>query len=36
VQPLLSFYLKPGEKKRIKQAMARKRARKKIRRQPAK
>ena len=28
-----SFYLKPGEKKRIKQAMARKRARKKIRRQ---
>jgi len=29
-----SFYLKPGEKKRIKQAMARKRARKKIRRQP--
>lgn len=30
-----SFYLKPGEKKRIKQALARKRSRKKIRRQPA-
>ena len=30
-----SFYLKPGEKKRIKQALARKRTRKKIRRQPA-
>ena len=29
-----AFYLKPGEKKRIKQALARKRARKKIRRQP--
>jgi small subunit ribosomal protein S21 len=29
-----SFYVKPGEKKRIKQASARKRARKKIRRQP--
>jgi len=29
-----SFYLKPGEKKRIKQALARKRTRKKIRRQP--
>jgi small subunit ribosomal protein S21 len=28
-----SFYLKPGEKKRIKQALARKRARKKVRRQ---
>jgi small subunit ribosomal protein S21 len=27
-----SFYLKPGEKKRIKQALARKRSRKKIRR----
>ena len=29
-----SFYLKPGEKKRIKQALARKRSRKKIRRLP--
>jgi small subunit ribosomal protein S21 len=29
-----SFYLKPGEKKRIKQAMARKRSRKKVRREP--
>ena len=29
-----SFYLKPGEKKRVKQALARKRARKKVRRQP--
>ena len=29
-----SFYVKPGEKKRLKQASARKRARKKIRRQP--
>ena len=29
-----SFYLKPGEKKRVKQALARKRSRKKIRRQP--
>jgi small subunit ribosomal protein S21 len=28
-----SFYLKPGEKKRIKQALARKRTRKKMRRQ---
>ena len=27
-----SFYLKPGEKKRIKQALARKRSRKKVRR----
>ena len=27
-----SYYLKPGEKKRVKQALARKRARKKIRR----
>jgi small subunit ribosomal protein S21 len=26
-----SFYLKPGEKKRVKEALARKRARKKIR-----
>jgi len=26
-----SYYLKPGEKKRVKQALARKRARKKIR-----
>ena len=26
-----SFYLKPGEKKRVKQALARKRARKKFR-----
>lgn len=31
-----SFYLKPGEKKRIKQALARKRSRKKIRRRPEK
>jgi small subunit ribosomal protein S21 len=30
-----SFYLKPGEKKRIKQALARKRSRKKVRREPA-
>ena len=30
-----SFYLKPGEKKRIKQALARKRSRKKIRREPS-
>lgn len=30
-----SFYLKPGEKKRIKQALARKRSRKKIRRRPS-
>lgn len=29
-----SFYMKPGEKKRIKQALARKRNRKKLRRQP--
>ena len=29
-----SFYLKPGERKRIKQALARKRTRKKIRREP--
>jgi len=29
-----SFYLKPGEKKRIKQALARKRSRKKERREP--
>ena len=29
-----SFYLKPGEKKRIKQALARKRTRKKVRREP--
>ena len=29
-----SFYVKPGEKKRIKQALARKRTRKKLRRQP--
>ena len=29
-----SFYLKPGEKKRIKQALARKRSRKKFRRRP--
>jgi small subunit ribosomal protein S21 len=28
-----SFYLKPGEKKRVKQAMARKRARKKSRKE---
>jgi small subunit ribosomal protein S21 len=28
-----SFYLKPGEKKRVKQALARKRSRKKARRQ---
>jgi small subunit ribosomal protein S21 len=27
-----SFYLKPGERKRIKQAVARKRSRKKVRR----
>jgi small subunit ribosomal protein S21 len=31
-----SFYLKPGEKKRIKQALARKRSRKKVRRRPEK
>jgi small subunit ribosomal protein S21 len=29
-----SFYLKPGERKRIKQALARKRSRKKARREP--
>ena len=29
-----SFYLKPGEKKRIKQALARKRSRKKVPREP--
>jgi small subunit ribosomal protein S21 len=29
-----SFYLKPGEKKRVKEALARKRARKKNRREP--
>ena len=29
-----SFYMKPGEKKRVKQAMARKRSRKKVRREP--
>jgi small subunit ribosomal protein S21 len=28
-----SYYLKPGEKKRVKQALARKRARKKIRKE---
>ena len=28
-----SFYLKPGEKKRVKQALARKRARKKFRKE---
>ena len=28
-----SFYLKPGEKKRVKEALARKRARKKSRRE---
>ena len=27
-----SFYLKPGEKKRVKQALARKRSRKRVRR----
>jgi small subunit ribosomal protein S21 len=29
-----SFYLKPGEKKRIQQALACKRSRKKVRREP--
>jgi small subunit ribosomal protein S21 len=29
-----SFYLKPGERKRIKQVLARKRSRKKVRREP--
>jgi small subunit ribosomal protein S21 len=28
-----SFYLKPGEKRRVKQALARKRARKKLRKE---
>ena len=28
-----SYYLKPGEKKRVKQALAQKRARKKVRRE---
>ena len=28
-----SFYVKPGEKKRLKQALARKRSRKKVRRE---
>jgi small subunit ribosomal protein S21 len=28
-----SYYLKPGEKRRVKQAMARKRARKKLRKE---
>ena len=28
-----SYYLKPGEKRRVKQALARKRARKKVRRE---
>jgi small subunit ribosomal protein S21 len=28
-----SYYLKPGEKRRVKQAMARKRARKKVRKE---
>jgi hypothetical protein len=31
-----SFYLKPGEKKRVKQALARKRRRKRVRREPLK
>ncbi len=30
-----AFYLKPGERRRVKQALARKRARKKIRREPS-
>lgn len=30
-----SFYIKPGEKKRLKQALARKRSRKKVRRRPS-
>ncbi len=30
-----SYYLKPGEKRRLKSALARKRARKKIRRDPS-
>ena len=29
-----SYYLKPGERRRVKQAQARKRARRKIRREP--
>ena len=29
-----SFYLKPGDKRRVKQALARKRSRKKMRREP--
>ncbi|OFV96609.1 MAG: 30S ribosomal protein S21 [Acidobacteria bacterium RIFCSPLOWO2_02_FULL_61_28] len=29
-----SYYLKPGEKRRVKQALARKRSRKKLRRDP--
>jgi len=29
-----SFYLKPGEKKRVKQALAQKRSRKKVHREP--
>jgi small subunit ribosomal protein S21 len=29
-----SYYLKPGAKRRVKQALARKRARKKLRRKP--
>jgi small subunit ribosomal protein S21 len=29
-----SYYLKPGERKRTKQALARKRSRKKVRREP--
>ena len=29
-----SYYLKPGAKRRVKQALARKRARKKMRREP--
>ena len=29
-----SYYLKPGAKRRVKQALAQKRARKKIRREP--
>jgi small subunit ribosomal protein S21 len=29
-----SFYMKPGEKKRLKQVLARKRSRKKVRREP--
>ena len=29
-----SFYLKPGAKRRVKEALARKRARKKVRREP--